>query len=915
MTQPDRTGEALVATEAALFHQLTVRSLEFIAILEIDGRIRYISASVHAVLGYTPEELVGRYPVEFVHKDDRQTMMETHDRVANGGSGAVADMIIRLCHKDGSWRYFEGGGQNLLHDPVVAGITVSARDVTRRKVFENQMEEARRTADVDRRRLEATLQAIPVGVWIADASGRMIHSNPAAARIWGGQAPHVGAPEGYAVYRASWPSTGAPLALNEYPLPRALRTGNSVDWVTIDIERFDNTRGHILNSASPIFDADGVVTGGVAVSVDITDRQVAAQERDRLLASLEIERARLATVFEQAPSFLAVLRGPEYVFERVNPACQTLLGQRELIGKSVLDALPEIRDQGFMALLDRVRETGEPFVSHESPVTLMRGTDGVGETRYVDMVFQRLADPDGQPRVVVHGVDITEQVVAAIALRRTEQRLREQFAKLPVPTFLWESRDADFVLVDLNDAADGFVTPLAHEAIGQTATQLFPAGWEMRADAIRSLRDGVVVRRAVTEDAGPGHEPRTFDLTIGPQQPDRVLVHVFETTEQTRLATALRQAQKMEAVGQLAGGVAHDFNNLLTVIGAHSAFLLEELGEADPRHLDALAIREAGDRAAGLTRQLLAFSRKQILQPAVIDLNVVVRETNRMLERLLGEDVDVVLTLAPALPSVLVDIGQVEQVLMNLVLNARDAMPGGGRLFISTREAVVPANSMARGIVPPGHYAVMTVADTGVGMTLETEAHIFEPFFTTKEVGKGTGLGLSTVYGIVTQSGGYVTVESAPGAGAAFDVYLPIVSGELNLDSLDGKNASATKRSETVLLVEDDPSVREIAKRILVREGYHVLEASDGRAALTLSASHSGKIDAVITDAVMPGMTGAAVLNEIRAERPNCKAILMSGYTDDEMTRRGISASDVAFVQKPFTPEDFARQVRHVLDS
>jgi CheY-like chemotaxis protein len=282
----------------------------------------------------------------------------------------------------------------------------------------------------------------------------------------------------------------------------------------------------------------------------------------------------------------------------------------------------------------------------------------------------------------------------------------------------------------------------------------------------------------------------------------------------------------------------------------------------------------------------------------------------------LGEDIEVVLTLASDLGHVLVDAGQVEQVLMNLVLNARDAMTSGGRLSITTRNTTLTADARGnRGLVPPGSYAVLVVADTGAGMDAATKAHLFEPFFTTKGVGKGTGLGLSTVHGIVSQSGGYVAVESAPGKGATFTVYFPVVAADTATAPSRSAETRAAKGIETVLLVEDNPSVRQIVKRILVDEGYHVLEAGDGQAALEVSASYDRPIDAVITDAVMPGMTGVAVLDRIRSARPLCRGILMSGHTDDEITRRGISAKDVTFIQKPFTPADFARQVRQALDA
>lgn len=644
--------------------------------------------------------------------------------------------------------------------------------------------------------------------------------------------------------------------------------------------------------------------------------EAVARVRERLVASLESERARLAAIFQEAPAYLAVLQGPDYVYERVNPAYLQFVGHRDVIGKPVLEALPEIRDQGFVEALDRVRATGEPFFGWHRPVHLARVPGAPLETRYVDVTYQRLVDADGEYAVVVHGVDVTEHVLAAESLRRTEQRLRDQFAKLPVPTLLWEARGDDFVLLERNEAALGAFPHFGDEAIGRTARELFPDKEEILEDMRKCLRENVVVRRSTEGSAKAPIGRRFFDLTIGPQQPDRVLVHAVDTTERTQLEAQYRQAQKMEAVGSLAGGVAHDFNNLLTVIGAHSAFLLESLDSSDPRHEDAEAIHKAGIRAAGLTRQLLAFSRKQLLKPTLLDLTAIVEETQKMLGRLLGEDIEVLTRLASDLGRVVADASQIDQVLMNLAVNARDAMPDGGVLTIATRNVTMTADMPeARHIVPPGDYALLEVRDTGVGMDAAIQARLFEPFFTTKAPGKGTGLGLATVYGIVKQSGGYILVESAPGFGTTFRVYLPLAAAEGEANERRLAEGAAVRGVETVLLIEDEPAVREIAKRVLKRQGYAVLEAASGPEALAISTTFAATIHLVISDAVMPGMGGAEAVRRLQEQRPGLKALIMSGYTDDEMVRRGIISSAIPFVQKPFALADFARAVRDALDA
>jgi two-component system cell cycle sensor histidine kinase/response regulator CckA len=377
----------------------------------------------------------------------------------------------------------------------------------------------------------------------------------------------------------------------------------------------------------------------------------------------------------------------------------------------------------------------------------------------------------------------------------------------------------------------------------------------------------------------------------------------------------LRQAQKMEAVGQLAGGIAHDFNNLLTAILSYCELLLEEIRQSDPIRGDIEQIRQAGQRAAGLTRQLLAFSRRQVLQPKVLSLNTVVESTEGMLRRLIGADIVLEIRGEPGLWHVLADPGQIEQVLVNLVVNARDAMPQGGRILVATENRELRADSPLRGNgVRPGSYVALCVRDTGVGIDPAHHARVFEPFFTTKEPGKGTGLGLSTVYGIIQQSGGHVTVESAPGEGATFTVLLP--------RHLGGEPATASKvdrrrlpgGTETLLLVEDEAAVRSSARRLLERQGYTVLEARHGGDALRIVEESGRQIDLVVTDLVMPEMGGKELAERLRAHRPGLKVLFMSGYTEKVIAAGGIMPPNTGFVEKPFTVEQLMRRLREILD-
>ncbi|MGH9722927.1 MAG: response regulator, partial [Bryobacteraceae bacterium] len=395
-----------------------------------------------------------------------------------------------------------------------------------------------------------------------------------------------------------------------------------------------------------------------------------------------------------------------------------------------------------------------------------------------------------------------------------------------------------------------------------------------------------------------------------------IIAVVADITQRKQLEEQLRQSQKMDAVGKLAGGMAHDFNNLMTIVTGYSEMALKQLGRTHALTHPVEEVKKAGERAASLTRQLLAFSRRQLLQPRVVSLNKVVSEMRDMLQRLVGEDITLEASLDAGLWNVRLDPGQVEQVIMNLAANARDAMPRGGRLTISTQNLQLSAPVAAAGsTLSPGSYVVLTVSDTGIGMDARTQARIFEPFFTTKAIGQGTGLGLSTVYGIIQQSSGAISVFSEPGRGSVFCMYFPRTTEKSESASdFEALAPPASGHSERVLVVEDEPVLRTFLCELLESSGYRVLEARSGEEGRIIFQRHIDEIDLLLTDVVMPGMSGAELAAQLAVLRPGLKVLFMSGYMDDTAMRYGIHEDRVSFLHKPFGTDELLRKIRGVLD-
>jgi two-component system cell cycle sensor histidine kinase/response regulator CckA len=639
-----------------------------------------------------------------------------------------------------------------------------------------------------------------------------------------------------------------------------------------------------------------------AVARDVTEGKRA---EERLRASEEWYRL----LFDANPLPLWVYDIETLAFLAVNDAAVKHYGysRAEFLAMRITDIRPE---EDVPKVLAAARAPDRP--DFEGGVWRHRTKDG--RTILVEVVTHAIRVLDRPARLTL-AHDVTERKRAERELRETNDTLQTLIQASPLAIV---TTDITGVVSEWNVAAERTFGWVAGDVIGRPIP-IVPAE-QLEEDMRRMSISG--------EHSFSGYETRCV-------RKDGSLVDVYvstallrgvggvmgtvwvmaDVTERKEMEEQLRQAQKMDAVGQLAGGVAHDFNNLLTVITSYGQFLLNALPEQDPRRSDAHQITQAAARAASLTRQLLAFSRRQVLQPQVLDLNEVIGDMEKLLRRVISEDISLVTQFENGIGAVRADRGQIEQVVMNLVVNARDAMPSGGVLAISTRVVHIDAAYARRHAgVNPGRHVVFSVRDTGIGMDAATQERIFEPFFTTKAKGKGTGLGLSTVYGIVRQSGGHMDVRSAPGRGTTFDIMFPQVAGAMPAKAEHGIGVAMPRGTETVLVVEDEEAVRHIVRRVLEEQGYSMIEARDGHEALRICAQRGDDIDLVLSDVIMPGMGGRQLARALATTRPHLPVLFMSGYNDDGELGGGASDPSSGVLAKPFTAETLARQVREALD-
>ncbi len=896
--------------------------------LDREGRLTFVNRASARMLGYEPEEIIGRNVHELCH----------HTK-SSGAKYAESDCPISAVLRDGAtrngtedvfWRKDSSSfpvdfiSTAIREGQAVVGAVVTFRDITARQ----RAERAQRQAE---ERFRSIFENAVEGIYQSTPDGRFISVNPAMARMFGYASPE----EMISTIR----DIGTEFYLDKAKrddFKHSMERGDFVAGLETQVRRKDGTKIWISETSRAVRNVIGRVCYYEGTIEDATSRKRAEAERqvsfeiihaanvtDNLDALLHRIHEALSRVLYAENCFVALYDPLTGMFsfpfftdkydaafppQTMDRSCTSYVfrkGEATLIPQQIFDKLA---GEGEVELV------GTPSPSWLGvPLRTPSATIGV-------LVVQHYEDANAYThRDLEFLSSVGGQIALAIERKRAETALRESEARLRVlveqlPAILWTT-DTELRFTSSVGAGLTRLGLRPQEVVGKSLYEYFQT-------EDRSFMPIAAHRRALNGESVTFHVEWGNGSYACHAEPLRdgtgvvvgVISMALDITDRKQLEAQLRQAQKMEAVGRLAGGIAHDFNNLLMVIQGYTELLLDRLGGEHPLRRNAEQIHDASQRAAGLTRQLLAFSRKQMLDPQVLNVQEVVSDMEKMLRRLIGEDIQLTTTAAADLWRVRADRSQIEQVILNLAVNSRDAMPNGGKLAIETANVELDSSYSRHAVVEPGDYVMLAVSDTGIGMDAATQAHVFEPFFTTKEKGKGTGLGLATVYGIVKQSGGYIWVYSELGKGATFKVYLPRVKDGERESQKKSEVKEMQRGCETILLVEDERGVRDLAREYLEQEGYEVLEAQNAEDALRLARNHSGTIHLLFTDVVMAGMSGRQLAEEMQKLRPQTRILYMSGYTDEAIVHHGLLGRGMVLLQKPFTLNSLAMKVRETLD-
>jgi len=916
-------AEQKVAEHMAYVQALTENNPMAIIAVDVDRRIQMCNPAFEQMFNYTLSEVRGKeLDVLLAPSGEESEMARLLDRAM---SCVVHDRAKRR-RRDGSLVDVRIIGVPLIVDGKRIGAFGMYEDITEK----SRAEEARRHAEERYRRI---FENAVEGFFESTPDGRFLGVNPAMARIAGYASPSEMVAD---IHDIGAQLYSDPEIRNQ--VMRKLEKQGFVEGFECPLVRKDGTKIWVSLNARATRDENGKVISYDGTAEDITERKRSELDRqvtteiinavsvtDNLDDLLGLIHAALRKVLDAENCFIALhepstgkFHFPFFVDQFDTAPAPSNLDRSctAYVFRSGRAMLISQRDFEELARQDEVELVGTQSPSWLG-VPLLTPTKTIGvlvvqnyqrEHVYGERDLEFLASVGGQ-------------IALAIERKRSEKRVRESEARLRVlieqlPAVLWTvDRNLRFTSAVGSGLARLGLKP--NEIVGmslaeyfETSDQTFPP---MAAHSRAVAGEPVTFPVEWKEGSYACHVEPLRDATGEVQG---AICMALDVTDRKKLEEQFRQAQKMEAVGRLAGGIAHDFNNLLMVIQGYADLLADRLPLGDALRRNTEQIQTAAQRAASLTQQLLAFSRKQILAPTVLSIQSVVSDMEKMLRRVIGEDIELQTSSARDLGLVKADRGQIEQVIMNLAVNARDAMPKGGRLMIETAnvefDVAIPHPSAA---VAPGQYVMLAVTDNGNGMDAKTQAHIFEPFFTTKEKGKGTGLGLATVYGVVKQSGGYIWVYSEPGRGTTFKVYLPRIEEQVSSTNPHAQTAPTAlpRGSEVVLLVEDETGVRDLAREYLEMSGYSVITAEDGHTALELAAMHAGPIHLLMTDVVMPGIGGRELAQRVLALRPDTKVLYMSGYTDRAVVHHGMVRNDAVLLQKPFTLATLASKLREIL--
>jgi PAS domain S-box-containing protein len=922
---PRRLAEQKVAEQDVYLQALLLNLPLAVMVLDAQQRIRICNPAFERLFGYCLAEVAGREPGSVIAPPNLAS--EPATIFARVMAGETVRTKTKRRRRDGQ----------LVDVQVLAvPLALNGETIGCVGIYEDISERA--TAAHAQRRAEEKFQSLfenaVEGIFQSSVDGKYLTVNPALARMYGYSSPAEMIARiqniGHSVY-------AVPRRREEFK--RIIEAAGVVEGFESEVLKKDGSKIWISENARAVVDANGKVTSYEGTVEDITDRKRSESERqviteivhavsvtDNLEDLLRRVHSALHSVLSAENCFVALYEPSTGVFnfpffaDRTQPTPPPQMVWRSCAAYVYRAARPMlIPPKLFYELVEQeeVESSAKPPASWLGvPLRATAGTIGVLVVQNYDRenVYSQ--------RDLEFLSSVGDQIAFAIERKRAEGRIRESEARLRVlieqlPAVLW-TVDKDLRFTSALGAGLARLGLRPNQIVGLSLQDYFETS------------DPTFVPFAAHRRAVAG-EPVTFHVEWKDGsyachvEPLRgadgdvlgAICMALDITDRKELEERFRQSQKMEAVGRLAGGIAHDFNNLLMVIQGYADLLAERLPAGNPLRRNAEQIQMASQRAASLTQQLLAFSRKQILAPKVLNVHTVVADMEKILRRLIGEDIQLETNTQKDLGLVKADRSQIEQVILNLAVNARDAMPGGGRLTIETANVELDASfTRVPQVLAPGRYVMLAVTDSGTGMDAATQAHIFEPFFTTKEKGKGTGLGLATVYGIVKQSGGYVWVYSEPGHGATFKIYLPRIeeegAGVIGREPSDSR-ALPRGSSEMVLLVEDEKGVRELAREYLETSGYRVIEAEDGHTALELAAMHAGPIDVLVTDVVMPGIGGRELAERIVQVRPGIKILYMTGYTDRAIVHHGILETDAVLLQKPFTLATLAAKLREIL--